>query len=162
MTQLRELGLHSNRFITTIPAELCYLTAMTATLDFHGSSLFGSLPANIGALSKMVYLGIEGGDLTGTLPPSLGLLTKMHAPLVLTSNLLTGTIPTQLGKLVGIEGLFLRANQTSHARHSAVAGIDRKKKKSCFFGLCMRVCVLFFYNNNNTDKLLLIYVCVHV
>lgn len=159
MTQLRELGLHSNRFVTTIPAELCYLTAMTATLDFHGSSLFGSLPANIGALSKMVYLGIEGGDLTGTLPPSLGLLTKMHAPLVLTSNLLTGTIPTQLGKLVGLEGLFLRANHMQGTLPSQV--LTEKKNTSCFFGLCMRVCVLFFYNNN-TDKLLFIYVYVHV
>jgi len=110
MTRLRELGIQSNRFLTTIPAELCALTAMTATLDFHGSSLYGSIPGDIGALSHIIYLGIDGGDLTGTVPPSLGSLTRLTAPLVLSSNLITGTLPTQLGLLTGLEGLFLAGN----------------------------------------------------
>jgi Leucine-rich repeat (LRR) protein len=46
-------------------------------LDLHGTGLRGSIPMEIGILSKLTYLDLSSNNLTGALPLSLTNLTQL-------------------------------------------------------------------------------------
>ena len=75
--------------------------------DFIGNGLTGTLPAELGTLSRLRSLEIGGNPgLTGPIPAELGDLTNLEA-LILQANRLTGPIPAEFGRLTGLEGLAL-------------------------------------------------------
>ena len=73
----------------------------------HG--LVGSIPSEIGSLSRLTYLSLGDNDLTGPIPPELGNLANL-TELWLDDNELSGPIPPELGNLANLTGLYLGNN----------------------------------------------------
>ena len=79
-------------------------------LSLAGTRLRGSIPQEIGALSKLKHLNLSGNYLTGKLPLSLANLTQLEV-LTISSNELNGFIPQGLGNLNNLLVLHLSANK---------------------------------------------------
>ena len=74
-----------------------------------GNSTGGTIPPELGNLTKLTHLIINGA-LTGSIPPELGNLSSLKR-LDLGDNDLTGSIPPELGNLSNLEVLDLRDNR---------------------------------------------------
>ena len=80
---------------------------------FVGNGLTGSLPAELGTLSRLRSLEISGNrGLSGPIPAELGDLTNLES-LILQANRLSGAIPAELGHLANLEWLALGGNPLS-------------------------------------------------
>lgn len=73
-----------------------------------GNSQLGTVPPEIGLLSKLQVLGLKGNLLT-ELPPEIGMLKELKT-LYLSKNRLT-TLPPEIAQLVDLEVLSLDDNQ---------------------------------------------------
>lgn len=84
-------------------------------VDLSDNNLNGSLPTEIGNLSKLAYLGLtNNSDLVGPIPPEIGNLTELEW-LELYNNGLTGSIPTTIGNLTKVTRMDLTGNDLSGA-----------------------------------------------
>ncbi|MFC2141188.1 leucine-rich repeat domain-containing protein [Acidobacteriota bacterium] len=88
-------------------------------LDNHVASIYlfsnllnGSIPPELGNLSKLEWLGLNYNDLNGGIPPELGNLSKLRE-LWMSDNQLSGSIPPELGNLGNLEYLDLYSNLLS-------------------------------------------------
>ena len=70
---------------------VCYSIENTDTLELVNLGL-DTIPAEIGNLVNLTYLGLFNNDLTGSIPPEIGDLTNLLY-LRLSNNSLTGSIP---------------------------------------------------------------------
>ena len=95
----------------TIPPELGALTKLT-NLDLRSNRLNGEIPAALGHLSVLKNLSLRNNHLSGPVPPVLGRLSNL-AQLHLDSNLLSGEMPSDLGHLTNLEVLNLHNNRLS-------------------------------------------------
>ena len=78
--------------------------------DFIGNGLTGSLPPELGTLSRLRWLEIGGNTgLTSPIPAQLGDLTNLES-LILQANRLVGSIPAELGRLTSLRDLALGTN----------------------------------------------------
>ena len=105
------LELVLNDLTGSIPAELGNLTALQY-LGLGWNQLTGTIPAELGNLTDLSYLSLNANDLTGSIPAELGSLTALGT-LSLEGNNLTGSIPVELGNLTALTDLFLFSNQLS-------------------------------------------------
>ena len=81
--------------------------------DFIGNGLTGTLPPELGTLSRLRSLEIGGNrGLTGPIPAEVGDLTNLEL-LILQANRLTGSIPAELGQLSNLEALALGGHPLS-------------------------------------------------
>ena len=80
-------------------------------LDLYYTGLRGSIPVEIGTLSKLTYLDLSWNSLTGELPLSLTNLTQLVL-FDISVNLIIGKIPSTIGLLTNLESLDLSWNQT--------------------------------------------------
>ena len=78
--------------------------------DWIRHGLEGSIPPELGNLSRLEHLSLGANELTGSIPPELGNLSSLEV-LVLAVNYLTGSIPPELGDLSSLEYLRLYANE---------------------------------------------------
>ncbi|KAL5582370.1 hypothetical protein UlMin_014812 [Ulmus minor] len=78
-------------------------------LDLSSARLLGSIPTEIGNLSKLTHLNLSRNILEGQLPLSLGNLSQLVV-LDLSVNLLNGSIPQELGNLKNLVALDLSLN----------------------------------------------------
>jgi len=78
--------------------------------DLDNNQLSGSIPSQIGNLSKLHVLSLCKNNLTGIIPSQLGNLSKINI-LYLSENQLSGQIPPQLGNLNYLQYLQLNDNQ---------------------------------------------------
>ena len=81
-------------------------------LDLRAKGLDGSVPAELGQLSKLTYLNLRTNQLTGEIPTELGNLSNLRV-LNLNGNALTGPIPTELDSLTNLRVLNLHSNELS-------------------------------------------------
>ncbi|KAI9160728.1 hypothetical protein LWI28_010994 [Acer negundo] len=88
-------------------------------LDLNTNKLSGSVPSNIGLLSKLQFLDLSRNDLNGTLPLSLANLTQVYE-LDISRNNIVGEIDARLfpdgtGQsrtgLIGLKNFLLQENQ---------------------------------------------------
>ncbi|KAK3221066.1 hypothetical protein Dsin_015036 [Dipteronia sinensis] len=88
-------------------------------LDLKTNKLSGSVPSNIGLLSKLQFLDLSTNDLNGTLPLSLANLTQVYE-LDISRNNIVGEIdahffPDGTGQsrtgLIGLKHFLLQENQ---------------------------------------------------
>ena len=100
-----------NDLTGSIPAELGNLTALQY-LGLGWNQLTGTIPAELGNLTDLRYLSLNANDLTGSIPAELGNLTALGT-LSLEGNNLTGSIPVELGNLTALTDLFLFSNGLS-------------------------------------------------
>ena len=102
------LRLEDNNLSGSIPPELGNLTRLE-WLRLEDNNLSGSIPPELGNLSRLESLHLNGNNLTGSIPPALGNLTKLDS-LRLDHNDLSGSIPPELANLTGLWSLRLDNN----------------------------------------------------
>ena len=88
--------------------------ARVTKLTLTRRGLFGTLPPELGNLSKLTYIYISSNHLSGGIPAELSRLTELTT-LLLGNNELTGNIPRELGSLANLTRLLLNSNQLSGA-----------------------------------------------
>lgn len=103
-----ELNLYENNLIGTLPSEIGDLSRLT-DLYLNDNQLSGNIPSEMGNLSNLVILYLHRNSLNGSIPANLGNLSAIQK-LDLSSNSLSGSIPVELGDLFNLEGLFLQEN----------------------------------------------------
>ncbi|KAL5741209.1 hypothetical protein ACOSP7_027941 [Xanthoceras sorbifolium] len=74
------------------------------------SNLFGRIPSEIGALSKLTSLTLTENNLTGAIPPEIGNLTNL-VELYFGGNYLTGPIPPDIGNIRNLQVMYLYENR---------------------------------------------------
>ncbi len=79
-------------------------------LNMESRGLTGSIPPELGDLSKLRRMALDHNDLTGSIPSALGKLSELKE-LALEFNNLSGAIPAELGALTNLDKLFLQSNQ---------------------------------------------------
>ena len=98
-----------------------------ALREHVGNGLTGMLPAALGNVAHLRWLGIEGNSgLTGQIPAELGDLANVEG-LDLQANALTGSIPPALGMLPNLERLDLRDNELSGSIPGELASLPAVK-----------------------------------
>lgn len=81
-------------------------------LQLVGRNLSGTIPPELGNLTKLESLDLAVNELGGPIPPELSRLTNLQR-LYLSNNRLVGGIPTELGELTRLEFLSLFGNSLS-------------------------------------------------
>ncbi|XP_031275218.1 MDIS1-interacting receptor like kinase 2-like [Pistacia vera] len=81
-----------------------------AYLDLSSNHLFGTIPPQIGNLSKLQYLDLSNNQFSGKIPPEIGLLLNLEV-FHLAENQLNGSIPKEVGNLKFLSHLWLSKNQ---------------------------------------------------
>ncbi|XP_027166043.1 MDIS1-interacting receptor like kinase 2-like [Coffea eugenioides] len=91
-------------------------------VDLSMNELFGSIPPQIGNLSKLIYLDFSFNQLSQEIPPEIGLLRNLQV-LHLNENQLSGPIPVELSHLVCLTELVLNTNNISGTISSSLANL---------------------------------------
>ncbi|PPR88196.1 hypothetical protein GOBAR_AA32497 [Gossypium barbadense] len=99
---LQTLVLRENRHIGSIPAELGNLTRLRV-LDLHKNNLNGSVPS-------LVKIDFSHNRLTGSIPDSFSGLKELIL-MDVSYNRLSGPFPTSLSSLTSLQALILKGNQ---------------------------------------------------
>ncbi|BBG99232.1 Leucine-rich receptor-like protein kinase family protein [Prunus dulcis] len=135
-TSLEELELAGMGLGGVLPSSIGGLGINFSNLLLQENQIFGSIPPNIGNLSKLVVLNLTSNLLNGTIsanisqlsnleqlflshnlfasaiPPALGQMTHLGL-LDLSHNTFSGDIPSSIGNLVRLNYLFLNNNLLS-------------------------------------------------
>ncbi|CAB9507842.1 STYKc [Seminavis robusta] len=77
------------------------------SLAFNNMVHDGSIPTQLGLLTKMTHLGLAGNHITGTLPSEIGAFSQLDY-LTMSMNAFTGTVPTEFAQLTSLTRLFLQ------------------------------------------------------
>ena len=109
--RVASINLSNNNLRGTIPAELGSLTNLVY-LNLRQNMLSGEIPAELGSLTNLQVLNLYDNELSGTIPAELGQLTNLLW-LVLSDNELSGTIPAELSRLTNLQVLDLYDNELS-------------------------------------------------
>ena len=81
-------------------------------LELNNNQLNGSIPSEIGNLTKLRELRLYGNQLTGSIPQEIGQLTSLQS-LWLHDNKLTGAVPPGIFNLTRLTSLRLSGNNLS-------------------------------------------------
>ena len=95
----------------SIPEELGNLTKLSE-LTLHQHEISGTIPAALGNLSKLEKLQLNLTQIGGSIPASLGNLSKLKT-LSLYDNDLSGTLPAELGRLGNLQALNFNLNRVT-------------------------------------------------
>ena len=103
------LNLSENELSGTIPPELGNLTKLEV-LGLAVNQLRGTIPLELVNLSRLTHLFLYSNQLTGLISPELSKLANLEQ-LALSWNRLGGMIPPELGKLARLELLVISGNR---------------------------------------------------
>ena len=108
-----QVFLYNNALTGTLPTDLGNLSKLEG-LYLNGNSLSGAIPSELGALSILKILWLHGNAFAGPIPPELGALSRLTF-LFLRDNDLTGAIPSELSTLSSLKYLYLNNNNLTGA-----------------------------------------------
>ena len=109
--RLVKVNLSRNQLKGSIPAELGRLTKL-GWLYLDINQLSGAIPAELSNLNGLAWLVLSGNQLSGAIPAELGSMTNLDT-LALNRNQLSGAIPAELGHLTNLQWLLLADNSFS-------------------------------------------------
>ena len=116
-----ELNLSENELSGSIPPELGNLSKLE-WLVLSQNSLNGTIPSELSNLSKLSLMSVFSNELSGSIPPELGNLANLEG-LSLGANRLSGTVPPELGSLTKLTLLYLHSNQLSGSIPPELGGL---------------------------------------
>ncbi len=105
------LTINYNNLSGSIPPELGDLSKLQ-TISLYYNYLNGAIPLELSELSELQFLILHDNGLSGNIPPELGNLSSLKM-LDLESNKLSGSIPPELSNLANLEALKLSTNKLS-------------------------------------------------
>jgi Leucine-rich repeat (LRR) protein len=103
------ISLNENNLSGTIPADIGNLSKLQG-LYMHNNQLTGSIPPEIENLSNLLSLELGSNQLTGDIPHEIGNLSKIQR-IYIYINQLTGSIPPEIFTLTNLQVLYLANNQ---------------------------------------------------
>ena len=103
------LELQNNNLEGSLPAEIGQLSSLI-WIDLASNKLSGTLPAEMGRLSKLAVLNVHANQLSGSIPPELGRI-ELLSTLRLSHNQFSGRIPSELGQLRILRNLYIGFNR---------------------------------------------------
>lgn len=122
-----------NCFLSTEIGNLNYLTGMGfGNMKALGDDidilkkkgyLKGTIPTEIGNLTKLEYFFSIINDLTGSIPTEIGHIKSLSA-LVLLNNKISGEIPSEIGNLKGLVSLLLDSNNLKGKIPTEIANLS--------------------------------------
>ena len=110
----------------SIPAELGNLSKISI-LNFSDNGLTGAIPPELANLPTLQRINFSNNKLTGTIPPELSNLPELNT-LILDKNQLSGAIPVELGNLPELQWLSLSYNQLSGAIPVELGNLSKLKR----------------------------------
>ena len=124
LTQLQDLNLSYNSNLSgSIPADIGNLSRLSS-FYVYSSDLSGAIPSEIGNLTRLRFLGLSGNRLSGPVPSEIGNLTRLRV-LFLSDNALSGSIPAEMGRLTDLRNLFLDDNSLSGPVPAELGSLNR-------------------------------------
>ncbi|KAL4272144.1 hypothetical protein GQ457_13G004170 [Hibiscus cannabinus] len=110
---LEKLGFGGNTLIGgKLPSLIGNLSGSLVVFSAYICNIRGSIPIEIGNLSRLINIDLSQNKLTGTIPPSIGGLEELQS-LLLSYNNLEGSIPSELCHLNNLAYLNLTSNKLS-------------------------------------------------
>lgn len=117
------IALNYNDLRGSLPPQLGQLSKLQS-LVLYFNELSGAIPAELGRLSNLESLVLNDNQLSGLIPLELGRLSSLK-DLDLENNLLSGPIPAELGQLANLESLNLNSNELSGPIPAALGNLTR-------------------------------------
>jgi Leucine-rich repeat (LRR) protein len=117
-----EITLDSHYLVGTIPSDIGMLTRLEI-LDLGRNVLRGSLPGAIGQLASLLLLDLQYNYLSQQLPSEVATLDSVVA-LYLNRNIIHGTIPTEIGRMTHVFGVYLEGNYLESSIPSELGSMD--------------------------------------
>ncbi|KAL4272052.1 hypothetical protein GQ457_13G004120 [Hibiscus cannabinus] len=110
---LETLGFGGNTLIGgKLPSLIGNLSGSLVVFSAYTCNIRGSIPIEIGNLSRLINIDLSRNKLTGTIPHSIGALEELQS-LLLSYNKLEGSIPSELCHLNKLAYLDLTSNKLS-------------------------------------------------
>jgi Leucine-rich repeat (LRR) protein len=122
--RVREIRLNGNNLKGTLPSELGNLSRLFL-LQLNNNDITGTIPSSLGNLRQLTRLEIRNNRLTGPLAPELGGLNQVSI-LDLASNALAGNIPNQILSIPGGSLFDIRFNALFATDPAVASGINSK------------------------------------
>jgi len=128
MRDLEHLVLSANRISGTLPSEIGLLTKLQ-TLNLDHNMLSGPLPTELGLLRNLRSLRLEFNEFGGSIPAHLGNLSQWYLQyLYLGDNHLRGTVPAALLQLHA-NAVCVLGNELLHDRGNCFHCADKRTQK---------------------------------
>ncbi|CAL0314642.1 unnamed protein product [Lupinus luteus] len=122
LANLSHLDFGNNHLEGYIPIEIWKLSNLSYLGIAYNPSLKGSIPKEIGMLTKLKFLDLSVSGLSGTIPSEIGNLTKLNF-LYLLGNFLSGSIPSSIWNLINLFHLNFSTNKLSGSIPSSVGNL---------------------------------------
>ncbi|KAE8735247.1 Endomembrane protein 70 protein family [Hibiscus syriacus] len=157
-TRVSHLNLSSFGLKGTIHGfNFSYFPKLTV-VDLSSNHLSGTIPSDVGKLSRLTYLDLSSNHLSGEIPASIGNMTDLLF-LYLYKNGLSGSIPQQIGMLMCLNGLDLSENNLIGSLPPSVGNLANLSYLSLFnnkisgsipkeIGMLGSLETLYLYNNS--------------
>jgi Leucine-rich repeat (LRR) protein len=116
---LTQLSMQGQNLIGSIPPELGLLSRLQV-LELQDNQIIGSIPLEMYELRQLIHFDLSSNSLTGTLSNNLGHLINLRDYFDLHNNALQGPIPSEIGLLTNLGVIDIGTNQFSGTVPSTV------------------------------------------
>jgi len=131
---LEQIGLSINEFTGTIPTEIGNLSKLWF-LWLGWNSFSGPVPGWIGTsklTQSLEQLDISGSNMDGTLPAEWGMLSELTYLKMHRSTFITGTIPIEWTNMTKLEGMWIyNTSLTGSASHLCREDFENVSSQNC-------------------------------